>query len=69
MPDQPIGRTNWQTNFCVCHLHSEQPERVWHALTDAELSGEYWGHSNISDWEVGVDAGSTGGPMAPELLM
>ena len=28
-------------------------ERVWHALTDADLSGEYWGHSNVSDWEPG----------------
>src|SRR5579875_52737 len=29
------------------------PERVWEALTDADLTGEYWGHSNVSDWEVG----------------
>jgi DNA-binding transcriptional ArsR family regulator/uncharacterized protein YndB with AHSA1/START domain len=29
------------------------PERVWHALTDPELTGEYWGHSNVSDWQVG----------------
>lgn len=29
------------------------PERVWHALTDAELTAEYWGHSNVSDWQVG----------------
>jgi uncharacterized protein YndB with AHSA1/START domain len=28
-------------------------ERVWDALTDAELSGSYWGHSNVSDWQVG----------------
>ena len=28
-------------------------EAVFHALTDAELSGEYWGHSNVSDWQVG----------------
>jgi uncharacterized protein YndB with AHSA1/START domain len=28
-------------------------EQVWHALTDAELSGEYWGHSNVSDWQPG----------------
>jgi uncharacterized protein YndB with AHSA1/START domain/DNA-binding transcriptional ArsR family regulator len=26
------------------------PERVWDALTDADLSARYWGHSNISDW-------------------
>ena len=28
-------------------------ERVWHALTDAELSGAYWGHRNVSDWQPG----------------
>ena len=29
------------------------PERVWHALTDADLTASYWGHSNVSDWQVG----------------
>jgi uncharacterized protein YndB with AHSA1/START domain/DNA-binding transcriptional ArsR family regulator len=29
------------------------PERVWEALTDAKLTAEYWGHSNVSDWRVG----------------
>jgi hypothetical protein len=29
------------------------PEQVWRALTDPELSGEYWGHRNVSDWQVG----------------
>lgn len=29
------------------------PERVWHALTDADLTAEYWGHSNVSDWQQG----------------
>lgn len=29
------------------------PEQVWHALTDAELSGRFWGHSQVSDWQVG----------------
>ena len=27
--------------------------RVWEALTDADLTAEYWGHANVSDWEVG----------------
>jgi uncharacterized protein YndB with AHSA1/START domain/DNA-binding transcriptional ArsR family regulator len=27
--------------------------KVWEALTDAKLSAEYWGHSNVSDWQVG----------------
>ena len=29
------------------------PEKVWHALTDADLTGAYWGHSNVSDWQPG----------------
>ena len=29
------------------------PEAVWHALTDADLTAAYWGHSNVSDWQVG----------------
>jgi uncharacterized protein YndB with AHSA1/START domain/DNA-binding transcriptional ArsR family regulator len=29
------------------------PEEVWHALTDADLTAEYWGHSNVSDWQSG----------------
>jgi uncharacterized protein YndB with AHSA1/START domain/DNA-binding transcriptional ArsR family regulator len=28
-------------------------ERVWAALTDAELTAQYWGHSNVSDWQPG----------------
>ncbi|MFI1255119.1 ArsR/SmtB family transcription factor [Streptomyces netropsis] len=29
------------------------PEEVWQALTDADLTAEYWGHSNVSDWQAG----------------
>jgi uncharacterized protein YndB with AHSA1/START domain len=29
------------------------PEKVWAALTDAELTRQYWVHSNVSDWKVG----------------
>ena len=28
-------------------------ERVWDALTDPDLTAQYWGHSNVSDWQVG----------------
>jgi len=28
-------------------------EQVWKALTDADLSAEFWGHANVSDWEQG----------------
>lgn len=26
---------------------------VWHALTDADITAEFWGRSNVSDWKVG----------------
>jgi uncharacterized protein YndB with AHSA1/START domain/DNA-binding transcriptional ArsR family regulator len=30
------------------------PERVWKALTDADVTAEYWAeHCNVSDWQVG----------------
>jgi uncharacterized protein YndB with AHSA1/START domain/DNA-binding transcriptional ArsR family regulator len=29
------------------------PEQVWEALTDADLTAQYWGHSNVSDWQPG----------------
>ena len=28
-------------------------EQVWKALTDAELTAQYWGHANVSDWQPG----------------
>ncbi|RNL79316.1 ArsR family transcriptional regulator [Nocardioides marmorisolisilvae] len=28
-------------------------EQVWEALTDADLTARYWGHRNVSDWQVG----------------
>ncbi len=29
------------------------PEQVWTALTDADLTAQYWGHANVSDWQPG----------------
>lgn len=36
----------------VTYIESS-PERVWDALTDSELTAQYWGHSNVSDWQAG----------------
>ena len=36
----------------VTYIHST-PEKVWEALTDADLTAQYWGHSNVSDWQPG----------------
>jgi uncharacterized protein YndB with AHSA1/START domain len=32
------------------------PEKIWSAITDREIAGQYWGggcHTNVSDWKVG----------------
>ncbi len=29
------------------------PERIWTALTDPGQTAVFWGHSNVSDWQVG----------------
>ncbi|MEU1819724.1 metalloregulator ArsR/SmtB family transcription factor [Streptomyces roseifaciens] len=34
------------------YIHAT-PEKVWEALTNAGASAVYWGHSNVSDWQVG----------------
>ena len=44
--------TDKPTFVYVTYIEST-PERVWHALTDADLTAAYWGHSNVSDWQVG----------------
>ncbi|MGW7078837.1 ArsR/SmtB family transcription factor [Streptomyces sp. NPDC054866] len=40
------------TYVYVTYIEST-PEKVWHALTDADLTAAYWGHSNVSDWKQG----------------
>lgn len=45
--------TGRPTFVYVTYIHST-PEKVWHALTDADLTAEYWGHSNVSDWQAGA---------------
>ena len=40
-------------SFVYTTFIEASPDKVWHALTDAELTARYWGHSNVSDWQVG----------------
>jgi uncharacterized protein YndB with AHSA1/START domain/DNA-binding transcriptional ArsR family regulator len=40
------------TYVYVTYIEST-PDKVWHALTDADLTAAYWGHSNVSDWQAG----------------
>jgi uncharacterized protein YndB with AHSA1/START domain/DNA-binding transcriptional ArsR family regulator len=44
--------TGKPTFVYVTYIESTQ-EKVWQALTDADLTGAYWGHSNMSDWQSG----------------
>jgi uncharacterized protein YndB with AHSA1/START domain/DNA-binding transcriptional ArsR family regulator len=46
------GTTDKPTFVYVSYIHSS-PEKVWQALTDADLTGQYWGHRNVSDWQPG----------------
>ena len=29
------------------------PDKIWQALTDPDITAEYWGHRNVSDWQEG----------------
>jgi uncharacterized protein YndB with AHSA1/START domain len=29
------------------------PEKIWEALTNPDMTVQYWAHRNISDWKVG----------------
>lgn len=44
--------TDKPTFVYVTYIESSA-EAVWDALTDAELTAKYWGHSNVSDWQAG----------------
>jgi uncharacterized protein YndB with AHSA1/START domain/DNA-binding transcriptional ArsR family regulator len=44
--------TDKPTFVYVTYIESTA-EKVWDALIDADLTAEYWGHSNVSDWKVG----------------
>jgi uncharacterized protein YndB with AHSA1/START domain len=40
-------------NYVYVTYIESAPERVWEVLTDPDLTAQYWGHSNVSDWHVG----------------
>ncbi|MGW1005787.1 ArsR/SmtB family transcription factor [Streptomyces sp. NPDC002520] len=40
-------------SFVYVTYIASTPEKVWEALTDADLTAAYWGHRNVSDWQVG----------------
>ncbi|WP_432035241.1 ArsR/SmtB family transcription factor [Streptomyces cucumeris] len=50
--DAEEAMTGKPTFVYVIYIEST-PEKVWQALTDADLTAAYWGHSNVSDWRAG----------------
>ncbi|MFD7709557.1 ArsR/SmtB family transcription factor [Streptomyces sp. NPDC059785] len=42
-----------EPSFVYVIYIASTPGRVWDALTDADLTAAYWGHSNVSDWRPG----------------
>ena len=48
-----MARTAEKPTFVYVTYIQSSPEKVWQALTDADLTGQYWGHSNVSDWQPG----------------
>lgn len=47
-----LAMSDKPSHVYVTYIEST-PEKVWQALTDAELTARYWGHANISDWQTG----------------
>ena len=50
--EEAMTMTDKPTFVYVTYIEST-PDRVWEALTDADLTATYWGHSNVSDWQTG----------------
>jgi uncharacterized protein YndB with AHSA1/START domain/DNA-binding transcriptional ArsR family regulator len=48
--DEPSTR---RPSYVYVTYIAATPEQVWTALTDADLTAEYWGHSNVSNWQPG----------------
>ncbi|MFD0360908.1 ArsR/SmtB family transcription factor [Nocardia sp. GCM10030253] len=49
MSDSPVSVP---TYVYVTYIHASA-QQVWRALTDADLTTQYWGHANVSDWQPG----------------
>jgi uncharacterized protein YndB with AHSA1/START domain/DNA-binding transcriptional ArsR family regulator len=49
MTDEPVSVP---TYVYVTYIHADA-RQVWRALTDADLTAQYWGHANVSDWQPG----------------
>jgi uncharacterized protein YndB with AHSA1/START domain len=43
-----------RTEFVYVIYVSGQPQRVWDALIEPELTKQYWEHVNVSEWKPGA---------------
>lgn len=42
-----------RTSFVYVTFIAAAPEKVFEAITSADISARYWGHANVSDWQPG----------------
>lgn len=42
-----------RTSFVYVTFIAAAPEKVFEAITSADLTSRYWGHANVSDWQPG----------------
>lgn len=62
-------------NLVYVSYIASTPEKVWQALTDPDLTAQYWSHRNVSGWAKGdswehrriTDGGSDGGGIIEEI--
>lgn len=45
--------TNAKTSFVYVTYIASTPEKVFEAITRADIARRYWGHENVSDWKPG----------------
>lgn len=43
-----------RTSFVYVTFIATTPDKVFTAITSADLSSRYWGHANVSDWAPGA---------------
>ena len=46
--------TTERTTFVYTTFIATAPEKLFEAITSADISSRYWGHSNVSDWQPGA---------------
>ncbi|GAA2823498.1 metalloregulator ArsR/SmtB family transcription factor [Kitasatospora sp. CM 4170] len=51
-PAMTVASQSVPTYVYVTYIRASA-DRVWEALTDADLTARYWAHANVSDWKPG----------------